>query len=117
MGENTGRMSGLLFADDTTLMAESESNLQRYVRVCERRKLKINVGKSKVMKISDTDEKGNLGIKVKQEVMEEVDTFRYMGVDFASNGRMSAELNHRSMEVRKCAGVRRNSCTYSFVRQ
>ena len=45
-------MSGLLFADDTTLMAESENNLQRYVSafviVCERRKLKINVGK-KVM--------------------------------------------------------------------
>ena len=29
MGENRGRVSGL-FADDTTLMAESESNLQRY---------------------------------------------------------------------------------------
>ena len=27
MGENTGRVSGLVFADDTTLMAESESNL------------------------------------------------------------------------------------------
>ena len=36
---------------DTAWMAESESNLQRnasaFVRVCERRKLKINVGKSK----------------------------------------------------------------------
>ena len=42
MGENTSRVSGLLFADDTTLMTESESNLQRYVRVCESRKLKIN---------------------------------------------------------------------------
>ena len=72
MGENTGKVSGLLFADDTTLMAESENNLQRYVsafvRVCEKRKLKINVGKSKVMKMSDTGEKGNLSIKVKEEV-------------------------------------------------
>ena len=42
---------------------------------------------------------------MKEEVMKEVDTFRYLGVDFASNGRMDAELNHRSMEVRKCAGV------------
>ena len=37
--------------------------MQRYVRtfvrVCERRKLKNNVGKSKVMKMSDTGEKGN----------------------------------------------------------
>ena len=53
----TGRVSGLLFVDHTTLMTESESNLQRYrsafVRVCEKRKLKINVGKSKVKKIVD----------------------------------------------------------------
>ena len=26
-------------------------------------------------------------------------------VDFASNGRMNEEMNHRSMEVRICAGV------------
>ena len=48
MGENAGKVSDLLFADDTTLMAESENNLQRYVSafVCKRRKLKINVEKS-----------------------------------------------------------------------
>ena len=40
-------------------------------------------------------EKDNLIIEVKEEVMEEVDTFQYLGVDFASNGRMDAELNHR----------------------
>ena len=44
MEENTGKVSGLLIADDATLMAESENNLQIYVvcafvRVCERRKL------------------------------------------------------------------------------
>ena len=48
MGKNAGKVSSLLFADDTTLMAESENNLQRYVsafvRVCERRKLKISPG-------------------------------------------------------------------------
>ena len=44
-------------------------------------------------------------IKVEEKVMEEVGTFWYLGVDFASNWRMNAELNHRSMEVRKYAGV------------
>ncbi len=42
-----------LFADDTVLLAESERELQRIVdkfyNVCVRRKLKLNVGKSKVM--------------------------------------------------------------------
>ena len=49
MKENAGRVSGLLFSDDTTLMAESESNLQRYVYKCvafvsvyKRKKLKIS---------------------------------------------------------------------------
>ncbi|WP_435316575.1 reverse transcriptase domain-containing protein, partial [Klebsiella pneumoniae] len=46
-------MVASLFADDTVLLAESEEELQRVVdefcRVCERRKLKVNVSKSKVM--------------------------------------------------------------------
>ena len=45
----------LLFADDTTLVADSEK-LCRLVRefgkVCERRKLRVNIGKSKVMSCS-----------------------------------------------------------------
>ena len=46
----------LLFADDTALVADSEEKLCRLVsvfgRVCERRKLKVNVGKSEVMRCS-----------------------------------------------------------------
>ena len=46
----------LLFADDTALVADSEERLCRLVgefgRVCERRKLRVNVGKSKVMRCS-----------------------------------------------------------------
>ncbi len=42
-----------LYADDTVLLAESKAMLQRIVdeseRVCKRRKLKVNAGKSKVM--------------------------------------------------------------------
>ena len=45
-----------LFADDTALVAEPEEKLCRLVsefgRVCERRKLRVNVGKSKVIKCS-----------------------------------------------------------------
>ena len=46
----------LLFADDTALVADSEERLCRPVgefgRVCKRRKLRVNVGKSKVMRCS-----------------------------------------------------------------
>ena len=46
----------LLFADDTALVAVSEEKPSRLVnefgRVCERRKLRVNVGKSKVTRCS-----------------------------------------------------------------
>ena len=49
-------ISQLLFADDTALMADSEEKLCRLVSefggVFERRKLRVNVGKSKVMRCS-----------------------------------------------------------------
>ena len=53
LSANGGRfeMNQLLFANDTALVADSEEKLCRLVsefgRVCERRKLKANVGKSK----------------------------------------------------------------------
>ena len=44
----------LLFPDDTALVADSEEKLCRMVSefgiVCERRKLRVNVGESKVMR-------------------------------------------------------------------
>ena len=45
----------LLFADDTALVADSEKLcrlVSEFGRVCERRKLRVNVGKSKVMRCS-----------------------------------------------------------------
>ena len=53
---NGGRfkINQLLFADDTALVADSEEKLCRiasgFSKVYERRKLRVNVGKSKVMR-------------------------------------------------------------------
>ena len=58
LSANGGRceINQLLFADDTALVADSEEKLYRLVsefgRVYERRKLRVNVGKSKVMRCS-----------------------------------------------------------------
>ena len=50
------KINQLLFADDTALVADSEEKLCRLVsefgRVCERRKLRVTVDKSKVMRCS-----------------------------------------------------------------
>ncbi len=46
-------LNSILFADDTVLIAENESDLQKLVTVfdsvCKRRKLTVNVNKRKVM--------------------------------------------------------------------
>ena len=55
---NGGRfeINQLLFSDDTALVADSKEKLCRLVskfgRVCERRKLRVNVGKSEVTRCS-----------------------------------------------------------------
>ena len=54
LSANGGRfeINQLLFADDTALVADSEEKLCRLVcefgRVCESRKLRVDVGKSRV---------------------------------------------------------------------
>ena len=58
LSANGGRfdINQLLFADDTAQVADSEEKLCRlvseYGRGCERRKLRVNVSKSKVMRCS-----------------------------------------------------------------
>ena len=57
LSENGDRfeINQLLFEDDTALVADSEEKcrlVSEFSTVCERRKLKVNVGKSKVMRCS-----------------------------------------------------------------
>ena len=58
LSANGGRfeINQLLFADDTAVAADPEEKLCRFVsefsRVCERKKLRVNVGKSNVMRCS-----------------------------------------------------------------
>ena len=47
--------------------------------VCESRKLKVNVGKSKVMVCSRERQRTELGVRLKGEMLEELESFRYLG--------------------------------------
>ena len=53
-------LNQLLFADDTVVVADSERKLCQLVtefgRVCERRKLRVNIGKSKVMRCTRNED-------------------------------------------------------------
>ena len=100
-------MGQCLFADDTVLMADSEEKLQNVVNefgvVCHKRKLKVNVGKSKVMKVS-REGLQHINVSLNGERLEEKNVFRYLGVDIAANGRMTEEIKHRVTEGMKMIG-------------
>ena len=81
----------LLFVDDTSLVADSEEKLcglvSEFGRVCERRKLSVNVGKSKVMRCFRYGNGDRTHVILNGEPLEEVDCFKYLGSQVAADGR------------------------------
>ena len=69
----------LLFADDTALVADSEKLcrlVSEFDRVCERRKFRVNVGKSKVMRCSRYGNGDRMHAILNGEPLKEVDCFK-----------------------------------------
>ena len=92
LSANGGRfeINQLLFADDTALLADSEEKLCRLVsefcRVCKRRKLRVNVGKSKVMTCSRYGNRDRMHVILNGKALEEVDCFKYLELQVAADG-------------------------------
>ena len=91
------------------LIGDSDEKLKRLVhefeRVCGRRKLKVNVSKSKTMKIGKNVKENEMNVHLNNRRMDEVVTYRYLGVDISNDSRMSEEVNHRIGETRKTCGA------------
>ena len=104
LNANGGRfeINQLLFADDTALEADSEDEFCRLVsefgRVCERRKLRVNVGKSKVMRCSRYGNGDRMHVILNGESLEEVDCFKYLGSQVAADGGCERDVEHRMNE-------------------
>ena len=86
-------------------MADSEDKLCRLVsqfgRVCERRKLRVNVGQSKVSRCSrygNGDRMHVMHVILNGEPLEEVDCFKYLGSQVAANGGCERDVVHRMNE-------------------
>ena len=99
----------LLFADDIAVVADSEEKLSRLVsefgRVCERRKLRVNVGKSKVMRCSRDCNGDPMHVILNGEPLEEVDCFKYPGSQVAADGGCERGVLHRMNEGYRAWGV------------
>ena len=81
------------------VVADSERKLCQLVtefgKVCERRKLRVNVGKSKVMRCTSNEDGARLNVMLNEEALEEVDQFKYLGSVIAANGGVEADVHHR----------------------
>ena len=82
-------------------MADSEEKLcilvSGFCIVCEI-KLRVNVGKSKVMRCSRYGNGDRMHVILNGEPLEEVDCFKYLGSQVAADGGCEMDVVHRMNE-------------------
>jgi hypothetical protein len=85
-----GKLYTLAYADDMALLAENPNDMRKMNRVLEgyldRKKLELNVGKTKVLRFRKGGRLSQESWTWKEESLEEVKTFKYLGYTFTSNG-------------------------------
>ena len=90
-------------------MADSEEKLCRLMsefgRVCERRKLRVNVGKIKVMRCSRYGNEYRMHVILNGEPLEEVDCFKYLGSLVAADGGCERGVVHSMNEGYRAWGA------------
>ncbi|TWW60624.1 R2 Retrovirus-related Pol polyprotein from type I retrotransposable element [Takifugu flavidus] len=91
------RIGSLLFADDVVLLASSARDLQlsldRFAAACEAAGMRISTSKSEAMVLDR--KKVECLLRVKEEILPQVEEFKYLGVLFTSEGRMEREIDRR----------------------
>ena len=79
--------------------------VSEFGRVCERRKLRMNVGKSKVMRCSRYGNWGRMPVILNGEPLEEVDYLKYLGWQVAADGGCQRDMVHRMNEGYRAWGA------------
>ena len=68
--------------------------MSEFGRVCKRKKLRVNVGKSKVMRCSRYGNVERMNVMLNSEPFEEVDCFKYLGSQVAADGGCERDVVH-----------------------
>ena len=79
--------------------------LFEFGRVWETRKLRVNVGKSKVMRCSRYGNGDRMHVILNCEPLEEVDCFKYLGSQVAADGGCERDVVHRVNDGCRALGV------------
>ena len=87
----------MLFADDVVLLASSSQDLQlslgRFATECEAAGMRIRTAKSETMVLSR--KRVECTLRVGDEILPQVEEFKYLGVLFTSEGGMEREIDRR----------------------
>ena len=91
------RIGSLLFADDVVLLASSGRDLQlsleRFAAECEATGMRISTSTSETMVLSW--KRVECSLRVGNEILPQVEEFKYLWVLFTSEGRMEHEIDGR----------------------
>ncbi|KAK0138170.1 putative uncharacterized transposon-derived protein F52C9.6 [Merluccius polli] len=89
------RIGSLLFADDVALLASSDRDLQLSLDrfECEAAGMRISTSKSESMVVNR--KRVECTLRVGDEILPQVEEFKYLGVLFTSEGRMEREIDRR----------------------
>ncbi|KAK0156391.1 putative uncharacterized transposon-derived protein F52C9.6 [Merluccius polli] len=92
-----GRIGSLLFADDVVLLASSDRDLQlsldRFAAECKAAGMRISTSKSESMVLNR--KRVECTLRVGDEILPQVEEFKYLGVMFTSEGRMEWKIDRR----------------------
>ena len=96
---NGRNVNNVRYADDTVLIAEKECDLQNMVDVIVRESdkmgLDLNAKKTEVMVVTRYKERPKCNIKVNQNNLSQVESFKYLGTMITSDGRSDTEIKSR----------------------
>ena len=91
------------------LVAETRDHLQNSINKfeigCESMRLKINIGKRKVLVIKNEKRESYETVRVSGKEMKEVEKYSYLGVMLIVDSGMGEEVAHRVLEGRKVWGT------------
>ena len=101
--------------------------MSEFGRACERRKLRVNVGKSKVMRCSRYGNGYRMHVILNGEPLEEVDCFKYLGLQVPADGGCESDVVLRMNEgfrawgalksvlSNKGLGIKAKKCLYEGI--
>jgi hypothetical protein len=96
---NGKKIHCIRFADDIALVSESEKDMQRSLttltKILQEYQMKINANKTKTMVVTKAKEIPLVKLEIENNLIEQVQQFKYLGSTITSDGRCLIEIRQR----------------------